>query len=225
MNLNGKLLPFLGALLLGGALSASAALTFEQTVIEDVVSPGAKTYPFKFAFTNTGDAPIEITEVKTSCGCTTAALEQKVYQPGDTGAIGGKFSVGNRRGLQDQKVRVFTKSLAQPEIQLALKLDIPQLVTAEPGLLLWRLGSADESKTVKVSLNSDYFVKVDSVYSKSPNFEVETLLLSERDVSGAFILLVTPTNTALEASGPILISYSTSLSDELLTATLYALVR
>ena len=129
MNLDRKLLPVVAALLLGAILPASAALTFEQTVIEDVVSPEAKTYPFKFAFKNTGDAPIEITEVKTSCGCTTAALEQKVYQPGDTGAIEGNFSVGNRQGLQEQKVRVFTKDLAQPEIQLALKLEIPQLVT------------------------------------------------------------------------------------------------
>jgi len=52
-----------------------------------------------FAFRNAGDAPVTITGVRTSCGCTAAALEQKTYAPGESGRIDVRFGFGARTGL------------------------------------------------------------------------------------------------------------------------------
>ena len=92
----------------------AGGLSFEKVVIDDVIAPGEKSYPFEFAFENTGDATVEISEIKTTCGCTTAKLDKMNYAPGEFGVITGTFSVGSRQGMQEKKVRVMTKDLAQP---------------------------------------------------------------------------------------------------------------
>jgi hypothetical protein len=42
----------------------------------------------EFRFTNTGDAPLQISAVNTSCGCTEAAWSKKPIAPGKSGTIG-----------------------------------------------------------------------------------------------------------------------------------------
>jgi hypothetical protein len=199
-----------------------AELKFEQTVIEDTITPGDKSYPFEFPFTNTGDTAVEIREVKTTCGCTTAQLEQMVYAPGESGVIKGSFSVGSRQGMQEKKVRVFTKDLAQPEIQLALKLDIPQLVTMQPGLLLWRVGSEPETKTLTIRPNVGLGAKILSVECESPDFAVESL--PQTDGSQDYEVVVAPLKT--EASSRGLIKVTVAVADaEPKTIFAHALIR
>jgi hypothetical protein len=41
----------------------------------------------RFAFVNRGPAPVEIVEVRASCGCLTPRLTQRVYQPGESGTL------------------------------------------------------------------------------------------------------------------------------------------
>ncbi len=44
-----------------------------------------------FEFTNTGDAPLVITRVSSSCGCTVPKKPEKPVQPGETGEIQVKY--------------------------------------------------------------------------------------------------------------------------------------
>jgi hypothetical protein len=197
--------------------TAHAELTFEKTVIEDVIAPGEKSYPFEFAFENTGEATVEISEIKTTCGCTTAKLEKMSYAPGETGMITGTFSVGSRQGMQVKKVRVLTKDLTQPEIQLALKLDIPQLVTMKPGLLLWRVGSEPDTKTLTISPNADLGAKILSVECESPDFAVESLPKVEG--SNEYEVVVAPLKTEAKSRGLIKVTVAVADADP---KTIYA---
>jgi hypothetical protein len=197
--------------------TAHAELTFEKTVIEDVIAPGEKSYPFEFAFENTGEATVEISEIKTTCGCTTAKLEKMSYAPGETGMITGTFSVGSRQGMQEKKVRVLTKDLTQPEIQLALKLDIPQLVTMKPGLLFWRVGSEPDTKTLTISPNADLGAKILSVECESPDFAVESLPKVEG--SNEYEVVVAPLKTEAKSRGLIKVTVAVADADP---KTIYA---
>lgn len=202
--------------------TARAELEFEKTVIEDVVSPDAKTYPFEFAFKNTGAATVEISEIKTTCGCTTAKLDKMIYEPGETGVITGSFSVGTRQGKQEKKVRVLTKDLAQPEIQLALKLDIPQLVTMKPGLLLWRVGSEPDAKTLSIHPNATLGAKILSVECESSDFAVEAL--PQVEGGSDFEVIVAPLKTESASRG--LIKIQVAVADaEPKTIYAHALIR
>nr|WP_321225217.1 DUF1573 domain-containing protein [uncultured Psychroserpens sp.] len=44
-----------------------------------------------FTFTNTGDAPLLITNVKTSCGCTVPSYSKTPILPGQTGELNIKY--------------------------------------------------------------------------------------------------------------------------------------
>lgn len=53
---------------------------------------------FDFRFSNTGEAPLIITEVKASCGCTTPQWPKGVIKPGDTNMITVEYNSKGRPG-------------------------------------------------------------------------------------------------------------------------------
>jgi hypothetical protein len=70
------------------ACLAEAKLEFESLKFEHATEFGEATVPFEFRFTNAGAKTIEITEITTTCACTTGDLTKKVYQPGESGSVG-----------------------------------------------------------------------------------------------------------------------------------------
>lgn len=78
-------------LFVGVAVQAQAKMEFKTEVIDygeiQKGSDGLRT----FIFTNTGDAPLEITRVSSSCGCTVPKKPEAPVQPGETGEIQVKY--------------------------------------------------------------------------------------------------------------------------------------
>jgi len=169
---------------------AQAELKFEQTVIEGVIPPDVKSYPFAFPFTNEGTSAVEISEIKTTCGCTTAKLEKMVYAPGESGIIKGAFSLGDRKGLQQKSITVLTTDLGQPSIKLALSLEIPQLVTIKPGLLLWRVGTELKAKKLTVMPNKDLGVNILSIEVDEGPFAIQ--LSESPNPDGSHEVIINP---------------------------------
>ena len=56
-----------------------------------------------FSFTNTGDAPLLITKVKTSCGCTVPSYSKAPIMPGETGQLNIKYDT--------KRLGAFTKTV------------------------------------------------------------------------------------------------------------------
>ncbi|WP_136483138.1 DUF1573 domain-containing protein [Cognatitamlana onchidii] len=56
-----------------------------------------------FSFTNTGEAPVVISNVKTSCGCTVPSYPKNAILPGESGHITIKYATS--------KIGVFSKSI------------------------------------------------------------------------------------------------------------------
>ena len=67
-----------------------------------------------FEFTNTGSAPIKLTNVKASCGCTTPSWTQEEVAPGKTGTIKASYNPQNRPGVFNKTITVNTNG--QPEV-------------------------------------------------------------------------------------------------------------
>jgi hypothetical protein len=57
----------------------------------------------RFMFTNTGDTPLLITKVKTSCGCTVPSYSKAPILPGQTGQLDIKYNT--------KKLGAFTKTV------------------------------------------------------------------------------------------------------------------
>jgi hypothetical protein len=72
-----------------------------------------------FEFTNTGDAPLVISKVSSSCGCTIPKKPEAPIQPGETGEIQVKYDT-NRVGPIRKAVTVISNA-DTPTIILKIK--------------------------------------------------------------------------------------------------------
>lgn len=72
-----------------------------------------------FKFTNTGDAPIVISNAKGSCGCTVPTYTKNVIQPGEKGEINVKYAT-NRIGAFTKTVTL-TSNASEPSKVLRIK--------------------------------------------------------------------------------------------------------
>ena len=62
-----------------------------------------------FEFTNTGDAPLVISDVKSSCGCTVPEKPKDPIMPGATGEIKVKYDT-NRKGPIRKTITVYSNA-------------------------------------------------------------------------------------------------------------------
>lgn len=72
-----------------------------------------------FEFTNTGDAPLIITKVKSSCGCTVPSWSKDPIMPGKTGQIEVKYDT--KRVMPIRKTITVTSNAKTPTIALKIK--------------------------------------------------------------------------------------------------------
>lgn len=100
-------------------------ITFTQTVIERNGIKYGTDDTFTFEFKNTGKTPIFVTNVGTSCGCTTAQKPEEPVKPGKKGVIVVKYDT-KRVGNFTKEITVTTN--VQPE---PIKLTIKGSVNAE----------------------------------------------------------------------------------------------
>lgn len=61
---------------------------------------------YVFTFLNTGDEPIEMSNVKPSCGCTTPFWTKEPIMPGETGTIKVSYNTNNRVGQFKKSITI-----------------------------------------------------------------------------------------------------------------------
>lgn len=134
------------------AVIAHAQLSWTERTITLKPEAGIEEVIAVFPFTNTGDQPITITEVKTDCGCTTATLAKTVYAPGETGEIRTVFVIGNRIGHEVKAIHVTTSDAPNQPVELKLEVTIPPLLTLSPRMVWWARNGEDVPQTISLSL-------------------------------------------------------------------------
>ena len=127
---------------------AGAALKWEQLRADLAPGPKDKSVEARFAFVNEGQTTVTIEAVKSSCGCTTAALDKMVYAPGEKGEVRARFDLGQRSGLQTKTIAVKIQNDPTPTI-LTLAVAIAEPVKLVPALVVWEKGEANKAKSFK----------------------------------------------------------------------------
>ncbi|WP_375239747.1 DUF1573 domain-containing protein [Aurantibacter sp.] len=88
---------------------ALGVLTFKTNIIDyGIVEKGTDKLRV-FTFTNTGKAPILITKVKTSCGCTVPNYPKKPILPGESASIDITYDT-NRMGQFKKTITVMSNA-------------------------------------------------------------------------------------------------------------------
>lgn len=117
-----KLFTILFIGLIGFAVNAQdkvAKIEFETETIDygtiDKGADGLRVFKFK----NTGNAPLIITKVKSSCGCTVPKKPKDPIMPGETGEIEVKYDT--KRVMPIRKTITVTSNAERPTIALKIK--------------------------------------------------------------------------------------------------------
>lgn len=132
-------LPLICVLALGvGALFADRAESNQpKAVAEEMVKDfrtvnKGKRLVHEFVIRNDGDATLEITEVKPSCGCTVAEHPSTI-PPGGSGVIKAAVDTRNLKGGIAKSVRVYTSDPENPQINLVIKANVKSTIEVDPG--------------------------------------------------------------------------------------------
>lgn len=83
---------------------AFAETTHEFGTVNEVDGP----VEFSFKFTNTGQSPIKIMDVKASCGCTTPDWTKTAVEPGGAGFVQARYNPLNRPGPFNKSLTITT---------------------------------------------------------------------------------------------------------------------
>lgn len=103
------------------------------------IAEGTKT-DHVFRFQNTGDAPLIISKVRSSCGCTAALLSSKNLAPGEWGELKTTFNSKGFQGKVTKTVSVYSNDPDQPQTKFRLQGEVQKEVMVTPRRLQFRAG-------------------------------------------------------------------------------------
>lgn len=106
------------------ARAASPRIAWEGKVFDFGDTIQGRTIRHAYKFRNVGDAPLQITKVDPSCGCTLVAAPAEAIAPGAAGEIAVEFDSGTRVGFQNFRIVVFSNDPA--EVDLGPKITLLQ---------------------------------------------------------------------------------------------------
>ena len=138
----------------GGAHSLQAELTWKQDTVDITTKPGENVVEARFLFVNGGKTAVDIQEIGVSCGCTTAELAQRHYEPGQGGEIVTRYTIGDHSGYQRKSIVVAASDQAEPTV-LTIAVQITDGVKIAPDRLVWTQGEPPAAKTIRVTVAPD----------------------------------------------------------------------
>ncbi len=137
--MNGILRKRLGIVLLIFFLAESdlfGQLTWDAREKDVIINQMSTTRKINFEFFNNSKSDIEITDIKTSCGCTVAATDKFVYKRSERGVISVEITV--KTILTPQKKYILVSLDQQPEpIRLTVILRPFKFIEVSPIKLIW----------------------------------------------------------------------------------------
>ncbi len=128
-----------------------------------------------FVFENTGDDPLSIEEVLTSCGCTGALVTEKEVPPGGTGEVKATF---HTRGFQGVVKKGLTVESNDPEnrlVRLTIGGNVVSEVSVEPRYLDWgtlQPGDSPRPKKLSIRFLKGRGLRLEKIQSESPSVDL-----------------------------------------------------
>lgn len=111
---------------------AAPKIEFEKTTYDFGTTSAVTAVTGTFRFKNAGDAELVIGKPATSCGCTTTGVKPDKLQPGEGGELTFTLSVGGGRGPMQKNITVPTNDPTQPQVTLAIRVEMLQAFQISP---------------------------------------------------------------------------------------------
>ena len=155
-------------------------IAFDQKVYNFGASWAGEPVKHVYIVTNIGNAPLEISRVHPSCGCTTAGNFSTNIEPGKTGTISIQFDNTHYSGAVTKTIDVFSNAKNSPRTQLTLHGTVKKALEITP--LQAVITAQDDttvpaSTTVKIVNNRDMPVTISDPVSANKKYipELKTI--------------------------------------------------
>ena len=183
-------------LFLALAQNGRGELKWDDTLLLAHATPDESKAIAHFAFINAGAHPIKITGTRTTCGCTAAVAEKRVYAPGERGEVVVSFKTINRNGLYEEPITLKTDEPGGAETVLKLRVLVKDVLALEPALVFWRANEPLIPKSIRVKVTPGFPVQRLDASSPDPNLDVRVVTLKAGD---EYNIVVTPKAARVKA--------------------------
>jgi hypothetical protein len=136
-----------------------------------------------FEVRNTGKAPLEVTQVRPTCGCTVANFDRTIA-PGATGKVMAEVDTTGFSGPISKAVLVFSNDPATPQVNLVIKAEVRAFIEVLPRpLVIFRnvlQGEPATEKLVLVSADGSDF-KIEGAEASGGPYQLAYKELGEKE--------------------------------------------
>lgn len=167
----------------------------------------------EFTFTNNGNEPIRILNVKASCGCTTPAWTRDSIPPGNTGYIQAQYNPRNRPGVFNKSLTI-TTSIGET-LRLYIRGEVePKVLTIEEKLRTEMGGIRMKYPSVnlgKVYINKPAAVQKYEIYNQTDG----DITFSNDYVAPDHIKITfEPKTLASKSTGNLVVTYDAAIKND-----------
>jgi len=149
---------------------------FAETSFEFGKIKSSDVVKHEFIVTNTGNAVLELTEVRPGCpGCTTVLPWDRQIQPGQSGKIPVQFNPASFSGPIGKSVTVLCNDPTQPTVALQFHATVWRPIEVQPSFVYFTSveGETNDVKVVHITNHLDEPLTLETPQSSNPSFQTE----------------------------------------------------
>jgi len=163
-------------------------MEWEKTT-EEIATDGVGPRNVSFRFKNTGERPIIIQSVSTSCGCTVIKPEKREYGPGEVGVLPVTHKPLPGGGVRSYRINVQTDEGGGRQHTLFLRVTNQPRFALQPRVVTWEQGEQRGAKKLELRVKVDDPSKV--VAARADKDVVDVSIIDEQE-PGRKTVVITP---------------------------------
>jgi len=127
-------------------------LEFGEPVYDFGEHDNASDVEHSFAFRNTGSAPLQITHVRSGCGCTKAELSTNLVAPGASATLATRVCIKGLHGPKRTSIYVHSNDPAKPVYQLLVTGKAVSDIEIEPRIVAMNWHAGDNPPSARIAV-------------------------------------------------------------------------
>jgi hypothetical protein len=151
-------------------VSAGPRIACAESVFDFGERPETDTVEHVFTLRSEGDRPLEILEVRVTCGCTTGRVSERILNPGGEAQVQATFKLKGRSGPQRQRLHVRSNDPEHREMILTLIGRVQSDLSFKPPMVFFGqlVPESRQSRFADLAVQSNRSVRVLQVSCPAP---------------------------------------------------------
>jgi hypothetical protein len=170
-----------------------------------------------FTITNSGTATLEITNIRSSCGCTVPSIAKRKLEPGETTKLTAVFDSGRFKGSVTKNIYIYSNDSASPITKLSIHSNVHQDIEVAPASIYFAGLKEGESvqREIEIKNLSGKRVDISEIAStvSSVELQLEKMVL-QPDEATLLHLRIPKVEKGMKLTGELTI-YNNSHEDQL----------